>query len=61
MKETTIILADDHPLLRMGLREIIHQHPGYRVIADASNGETAFELIEQLKPSISILDIDMPK
>jgi DNA-binding NarL/FixJ family response regulator len=61
MKETTIILADDHPLLRLGLREIIHQHSGFRVVAEAGNGERAFELIEQLRPSIAILDIDMPK
>ena len=61
MKETTIILADDHPLLRLGLREIIHQHTGFRVVAEAGNGERALELIEQLRPSIAILDIDMPK
>ena len=61
MKETTIVLADDHPLLRLGLREIIHRHAGFRVVAEAGNGERAFELIEQLRPSIAILDIDMPK
>jgi DNA-binding NarL/FixJ family response regulator len=61
MKETTIILADDHPLLRMGLREIIHRHAGFRVVAEAGNGERALELIEGLRPSIAVLDIDMPK
>jgi DNA-binding NarL/FixJ family response regulator len=61
MREITIILADDHPLLRLGLREIIHQHTGFRVVAEAGNGERALELIEQLRPSIAILDIDMPK
>jgi DNA-binding NarL/FixJ family response regulator len=47
--------------LRLGLREIIHQHAGFRVVADAGNGELALELIEQLKPAMAILDIDMPK
>ena len=61
MRDTTIILADDHPLLRLGLREIIHQHAGFRIIAEAGNGERALELIEQLRPDIAILDIDMPK
>ncbi len=61
MKDITIILADDHPLLRLGLREIIHQHAGYRVISEAGNGERALQLIEQLRPTIAILDIDMPK
>ena len=61
MRETTIILADDHPLMRLGLREIIHQHTGFRVVADAGNGERALELIEEVRPSLAILDIDMPK
>jgi len=61
MKETTIILADDHPLLRMGLREIIQQHAGFRIVAEAGNGERALELIEGLRPAIAVLDIDMPK
>ena len=61
MKETTIILADDHPLLRMGLREIIHQHAGFRIVAEAGNGERALELIEGMRPDIAVLDIDMPK
>ncbi|MGD1046835.1 MAG: response regulator transcription factor [Bacteroidota bacterium] len=61
MKETTIILADDHPLIRLGLRDIIHQHDGFRVVAEAGNGERALELIEGLRPAIAILDIDMPK
>jgi DNA-binding NarL/FixJ family response regulator len=61
LRDSTIILADDHPLLRLGLREIIHQHAGFRIIAEAGNGEQALELIEQLRPDIAILDIDMPK
>ena len=61
MKNITIILADDHPLLRLGLCEIIHRHDGFRVVAEAGNGERALELIEALRPAIAVLDIDMPK
>lgn len=60
-KKITILIADDQPLLRVGLREIIEQHSGFRVIAEAGNGERALALIEQVKPSIAILDIEMPK
>ena len=61
MRDTTILLADDHPLLRLGMREIIHQHAGFRVVAEAGNGERALELIDQLRPFIAVIDIDMPK
>jgi DNA-binding NarL/FixJ family response regulator len=61
MKDITIILADDHPLLRIGLREIIHRHEEFRIVGEASNGEKALELIERLRPAVAVLDIDMPK
>lgn len=60
-KEITIVIADDHPLLRLGLRQIIEQRNDLRVVGEAGNGERALELIEQMKPSVAILDIDMPK
>jgi DNA-binding NarL/FixJ family response regulator len=60
-KEITIVIADDHPLLRLGLRQVIEQRSDLRVIGEAGNGERALELIEQMKPSVAILDIDMPK
>ncbi len=56
-----ILIADDHPLIRKGLRLSIGEDPGLRVIAEAENGEVALELITRLQPHIAILDIEMPK
>jgi DNA-binding NarL/FixJ family response regulator len=57
---TDVLIADDHPLLRQGLRQALAADD-FRVIAEASNGQEALELLEQRQPSIAILDIDMPK
>ena len=57
----TIVLADDHPLLRKGLKDIIDEECTLRVIGEAGDGEQALELIQQLKPDIAIIDIHMPK
>lgn len=57
----TIILADDHPLLRKGLKDIIEEQGEFKVIGEAGDGEQAFKLIQQLKPAIAIIDIQMPK
>ena len=59
--EIRIIIADDHPLLRRGLRTTIEGDPGLRVIAEAEDGEMALAEIERLRPTIAVLDIDMPK
>jgi DNA-binding NarL/FixJ family response regulator len=57
----TLIIADDHPLFRKGLREAIGEESDYIVIDEASDGQRAFELIERRKPRIAVLDIDMPR
>jgi DNA-binding NarL/FixJ family response regulator len=56
-----IIIADDHPIFREGIEGIINKDKNYKIIASCGNGIDAFEKIEQLKPDIAILDIDMPK
>ena len=56
-----ILIADDHPVLRKGLRLTIEEDPGLRVVAEASDGEEALALIRKLRPDIAVLDIDMPK
>jgi DNA-binding NarL/FixJ family response regulator len=58
---TSIILADDHPLMRKGLREMIEEEGGFTIVAETNNGESALQLIEQHRPLIALLDIDMPK
>jgi DNA-binding NarL/FixJ family response regulator len=57
----SILLADDHPLLRKGLRETIEEEGGFSVVAEASDGERALSLIEQYRPTLAVLDVDMPK
>ncbi len=58
--EITIILADDHPIVRKGLREVIEEDQRLRVVAEANNGREAVEAIEKFSPQVTILDIDMP-
>jgi len=58
--EITIILADDHPIVRKGLREVIEEDQRLRVVSEANNGREAVEAIEKFTPQVTILDIDMP-
>jgi DNA-binding NarL/FixJ family response regulator len=58
--EITIIIADDHPIVRKGLREIIEEDRRLRVVAEAGDGREALAAIERLQPQVTILDIDMP-
>jgi len=59
-QEVRIVIADDHPLMRQGLRQVIELEPYLRVVGEAGNGSEAFVLIEDLKPDVAILDVDMP-
>lgn len=59
--ETTIIIADDHPIFRRGLRGIIEAEESFRVVAEADNGDDALRLIEEHEPDVAVLDLDMPK
>jgi DNA-binding NarL/FixJ family response regulator len=60
-KEITIIIADDHPIFRSGLRQIIDGEQRFTVVAEASDGEAGLRIIEQNKPDIAVLDVNMPK
>jgi len=56
-----IVIADDHPLFRRGLRDVIESERGFKVVGEAGDGESALEMIQKLRPAIAILDISMPK
>ena len=56
-----IVIADDHPIVRTGLRRVIEGEPDFEVVAEAGDGEIGLELIRQLQPHVAILDLDMPK
>jgi DNA-binding NarL/FixJ family response regulator len=58
---TTLVIADDHPLFRKGLREVIESDPELQIIGEAGDGEMALSLIRQHTPPLVILDVDMPK
>jgi DNA-binding NarL/FixJ family response regulator len=55
-----IIIADDHPIFRRGLRAIVEADPQLKVVGEADDGEAALQLIRELQPDIAILDVDMP-
>jgi DNA-binding NarL/FixJ family response regulator len=59
--ELRILLADDHPVVRKGLKRCIEEGEGFKVVAEAGDGETALALVQKLRPNLAILDIDMPK
>ena len=54
-----IIIADDHKIMRDGLRNMLEKEPGMEVVAEAKNGREAVRLAEQLRPDILIMDITM--
>ncbi|MFZ7125117.1 MAG: response regulator [Desulfobacterales bacterium] len=56
----TILIADDHKIVRDGLRSLIAMQFGMEVIAEASEGRTAVKLCRKLNPSVVLLDLDMP-
>jgi len=56
-----IILADDHPLIRDALKNVLLKHADLEIVGEANNGEQAFELTCELNPDVVIMDISMPK
>jgi len=57
---TRILLADDHRIVREGLRALIEKQPNMEVVAEAENGRTAVELVQKLHPDVIIMDVAMP-
>lgn len=60
MATIKILIADDHTLVRAGMRALLENLAGIEVIAEASDGRTALELIKQKRPDVALLDIGMP-
>jgi DNA-binding NarL/FixJ family response regulator len=57
---TDVLLADDHPMFREGLRAIVERVPGFRVVAETGDGSEALRLIGETRPAIALLDISLP-
>jgi len=60
MKSIRVLLADDHKLIRAGLRLVVDQQPDLSVVGEADDGRQAVELAKSLKPDVVVMDIGMP-
>jgi DNA-binding NarL/FixJ family response regulator len=56
-----ILIADDHPVVRRGLKSLIGERAGWEVIAEAVDGEEAVEIADRLSPDVVVLDVTMPR
>jgi len=59
-QQVSILIVDDHPLLRRGVCDAIAENPRFQIVGEASDGLEAMRLVTTLKPEIAIVDIDMP-
>ncbi len=60
MNQINLIIADDHPIVRQGLRQAIEADARLKVLTEAGDGRAALEAIEKYQPQVAVLDIDMP-
>ncbi|MEJ2304558.1 MAG: response regulator transcription factor, partial [Anaerolineales bacterium] len=60
MKPIRILIADDHPVFRFGMRALLETEADFEVVAEASTGEEAIALTNQWRPDIVLMDITMP-
>ena len=61
MKKTRFLIADDHAIVRDGIRLVLASIPEYTIVAEANDGEEAIQLAQEYKPDIVIMDISMPR
>jgi DNA-binding NarL/FixJ family response regulator len=60
MKKVRLVIVDDHHLFRAGLISLLNEMPEFEVVAEASDGAGALEVVEQFKPDVVLLDVNMP-
>jgi DNA-binding NarL/FixJ family response regulator len=59
-QHTTVLIVDDHPLFRSGLRQVIAGDPRFELVAETGDGEAALQLIQEKKPDVAVLDVNLP-
>src|SRR5438445_3028364 len=59
--QITVLIADDHPIFRKGLREIIEAEPSLQLVGEAEDGARALAMLRALRPQVAVLDVDMPQ
>jgi len=57
---TTVLIVDDHPLFRSGLRQVVESDSRFQVVGEAGDGETALQFIQEKKPAVAVLDVNLP-
>jgi DNA-binding NarL/FixJ family response regulator len=60
MGDISVLLADDHSLVRKGFRRLLEDEPGIQVVGEASDGSEAIHLAQELKPQVIVMDMSMP-
>ena len=60
MNQITLLIVDDHPLFRQGVVDALSLEPDMRIIAQSATGDEALELIKTKKPTIAVLDVNLP-
>ena len=60
-QKLNVLLADDHKLLRAGLKLLLQRNPDLTVVGEAADGEQTLQLFQQLEPDLLLLDLSMPK
>lgn len=60
MANIDVMIVDDHPVFRQGLRDLVETEPDLQIVAEAADGETALELVESEQPDVVLMDINLP-
>jgi DNA-binding NarL/FixJ family response regulator len=61
MKKLTVVLVDDHPIVRDGLRHLLGRQPDLQVVGEAGDGEQAITLVREQQPRVVVMDVQMPR
>ncbi len=59
--QTTLVLADDHPIVRSGIRRILETREDFEVVGEAANGQEVVEVVHEMQPDVALVDIQMPR